>query len=78
VSGLGQDPRDTAIVRSVLALAKTLGLTVTAEGIETHQQRELLVEMDCARGQGFLFARPLPAEELLTPVNPSDRRLHAA
>jgi EAL domain-containing protein (putative c-di-GMP-specific phosphodiesterase class I) len=78
VSGLGQDPQDTAIVRSVLALAKTLGLTVTAEGIETDAQRELLLELECARGQGFLFARPLPAEDLESSTPPAESRLHAA
>ena len=64
VSGLGDDMQDTAIVRSVLQLAKTLGLTVTAEGIETDQQLALLADMECERGQGYLFARPLPAEDV--------------
>jgi diguanylate cyclase (GGDEF)-like protein len=64
VSGVGDDARDTAIVRSVLALAKTLGLTVTAEGIETLEQQARLVELECDQGQGYLFARPQPAEAL--------------
>jgi diguanylate cyclase (GGDEF)-like protein len=64
VSGLGHDAQDTAIVRSVLALAKSLGLTVTAEGIETTTQHAQLAQMECDRGQGYLFARPLPPEAL--------------
>jgi diguanylate cyclase (GGDEF)-like protein len=64
VSGLGQDAQDTAIVRSVLALARSLGLSVTAEGIETTGQEKQLAQLDCDRGQGYLFARPLPASEL--------------
>jgi diguanylate cyclase (GGDEF)-like protein len=64
VSGLGQDAQDTAIVRSVLALARSLGLSVTAEGIETTAQEAQLAELDCDRGQGYLFARPLAARDV--------------
>jgi EAL domain-containing protein (putative c-di-GMP-specific phosphodiesterase class I) len=64
VSGLGQDTQDTAIVRSIVALARSLGLSVTAEGVETVAQRLQLEHLGCEKGQGFLFARPLPAEEL--------------
>jgi diguanylate cyclase (GGDEF)-like protein len=62
VDGLGEDSQDTAIVRSIVALAKALGLSVTGEGIETAVQREQLRDLDCDRGQGYLFARPQPAE----------------
>ena len=64
VDGLGEDPQDTAIVHSVVALAKALGLSVTGEGIETDKQRQLLRDLDCERGQGYLFARPCPAADL--------------
>jgi EAL domain-containing protein (putative c-di-GMP-specific phosphodiesterase class I) len=64
ISGLGQDAQDTAIVRSVLALARSLGLSVTAEGIETTGQEAQLAELDCDRGQGYLFARPLAARDV--------------
>jgi diguanylate cyclase (GGDEF)-like protein len=64
VSGLGQDAQDTAIVRSVLALARSLGLSVTAEGIETTGQEVQLAALDCDRGQGYLFARPLAATDV--------------
>ena len=49
-------------MRSIVALAKALGLSVTGEGIETSIQSEQLRELDCDRGQGYLFARPQPAE----------------
>jgi len=68
VDGLGHDPRDTAIVRSIVALATALELNVTAEGVETLIQEAELRALGCHRGQGYLFARPLPApqmEELL-------------
>jgi EAL domain-containing protein (putative c-di-GMP-specific phosphodiesterase class I) len=62
VDGLGQDSQDTAIVRSVVALAKTLNLTVTGEGVETAEQRTRLEELGCDLAQGFMFARPGPPE----------------
>lgn len=66
VDGLGQDPQDSAIVRSVVSLAKTLSLTVTGEGIETSVQERELRALGCDRGQGFLFARPQSADDLET------------
>ena len=47
----------------MLALAGTLGLEVIAEGIETEAQRDLLLELGCTRGQGFLFSHARPAAE---------------
>jgi diguanylate cyclase (GGDEF)-like protein/PAS domain S-box-containing protein len=64
VDGLGQDSQDTAIVHSIVALADTLNLSVTAEGIETPAQQTELLRLGCARGQGYLFARPLPPADL--------------
>ena len=64
VDGLGEDPQNTAIVQSIVALAKALGLSVTGEGVETDLQRRLLRDLGCERAQGYLFARPRPAAEL--------------
>jgi EAL domain-containing protein (putative c-di-GMP-specific phosphodiesterase class I) len=58
VDGLGRDEQDMAIVRSLVTLAKTLSLSVTAEGIETPLQEAHLRSLGCERGQGYLFARP--------------------
>jgi EAL domain-containing protein (putative c-di-GMP-specific phosphodiesterase class I) len=55
------------IVRTIIELARVLGMDVVAEGIETHEQYALLRELGCRFGQGYLFARPLPAE-LVTPL----------
>jgi EAL domain-containing protein (putative c-di-GMP-specific phosphodiesterase class I) len=62
VKGLNIDPDDTAIVRTVLALANMMEKRCLAEGIETRGQFDTLREMDCHYGQGYLFSRPLPAD----------------
>jgi EAL domain-containing protein (putative c-di-GMP-specific phosphodiesterase class I) len=74
VDGLGQDPQDTAIVRSVIALARTLSLSVTAEGIETSKQLEELLALRCDEGHGYYFARPQPSEAVAPLV--TGRRQH--
>jgi EAL domain-containing protein (putative c-di-GMP-specific phosphodiesterase class I) len=63
ISGVAGQRERAAIVRSVSALARDLGLTVTAEGIETEDQRLTAWELGCQFGQGFLFAPPMPADE---------------
>ena len=64
VSGLGHSAEDTAIVAATIAFAHGLGLAATAEGIETEAQVAALRELGCDRGQGYLFARPLPPDAL--------------
>ena len=68
VSGLGLDGREAAvdlpIVQAVVSLAHGLGIDVVAEGIEGSGQLDCLRDLDCDRGQGYLFARPIPPEEM--------------
>ena len=52
-----------AIVRAILALGHSLGFGVIAEGIETQAQRDFLQAEGCKQGQGFWFARPMPAAD---------------
>jgi EAL domain-containing protein (putative c-di-GMP-specific phosphodiesterase class I) len=52
------------IVRTIIELARVLGMDVVAEGIETSEQYQLLHQMGCRFGQGYLFARPMPAEQV--------------
>ncbi|WP_143447714.1 EAL domain-containing protein [Kineosporia sp. R_H_3] len=66
VTGLVDDRRDAAIVRSVVALAEELGLRTIAEGVETAAVEAALADLGVDRAQGYLYARPLPAAELRT------------
>jgi diguanylate cyclase (GGDEF)-like protein/PAS domain S-box-containing protein len=59
VAGLGRDETLTLLTRTIVRLGRDLGLVVVAEGVERPEQLELLREMGCPRGQGFLVARPM-------------------
>jgi diguanylate cyclase (GGDEF)-like protein/PAS domain S-box-containing protein len=63
VAGLPHQDDDRAIVRSVVQLADTLGLTATAEGVETAGQRECLLDLGCHLAQGYLLSRPEPVAD---------------
>ncbi|HWR03524.1 MAG TPA: EAL domain-containing protein [Humidesulfovibrio sp.] len=70
VSRITDSAEDREIVRAAITLAKSLHLTTVAEGIETDSQREILAELGCDQGQGFLCAPALPIEEALWVLNP--------
>jgi diguanylate cyclase (GGDEF)-like protein len=63
-AGLGADGGDSAIVEALVQLAGRLGLEVVAEGIETEASAAELVRVGCYRGQGYLFSKAVPAEQL--------------
>jgi diguanylate cyclase (GGDEF)-like protein/PAS domain S-box-containing protein len=63
VLDIGGDGRDAAIVPAIVAIARSLGAEVVAEGVETVAQRQALVTIGCRVMQGYLFSRPLPAAE---------------
>jgi diguanylate cyclase (GGDEF)-like protein len=62
VLGMVTDPDDAAVVKSIIDLARALGLRVVAEGVEDEDTRRLLVACGCEVGQGWYFARPMPAD----------------
>ncbi len=64
VRDIAEDVSDQAIVRTIIAMAQTLNLNVIAEGVETEQQRQLLQTNGCNTYQGYLFAKPVPIQEL--------------
>lgn len=65
VRDLATQPGDCAIAAVIVTLGHCLGLTVIAEGVETAQQQEILLEHGCDYAQGYLFSRPLPAAEFV-------------
>ena len=64
VNEIATDPRDADLCAGVIALAHKLGLKVVAEGVETEAQAKALAERDCDLFQGYLFSRPLPADQI--------------
>ncbi|MBB4844568.1 diguanylate cyclase (GGDEF)-like protein/PAS domain S-box-containing protein [Paucibacter oligotrophus] len=69
VRDLARDPNDLAIARAIAALAGTMDLAVTAEGVESAEQRELLLAMGVQEAQGWLYSPAVSAQELATWFN---------
>jgi diguanylate cyclase (GGDEF)-like protein len=65
LTGDGQDDRDGHMVAAVIGMARALGLSVVAEGVETNQQLDFLAGLHCPVAQGYLFAAPQPADRVL-------------
>jgi diguanylate cyclase (GGDEF)-like protein len=65
VLGMASDPDDAAVVSSIIDLARALGLRVVAEGVEDDPTRRMLLAAGCEVAQGWYFARPMPADDLV-------------
>jgi diguanylate cyclase (GGDEF)-like protein len=66
VQRLQDNPSSLAMVQAIAQIAKTMGMNLIAEGIETHEQWEQLKLLNCHFGQGFLFSKPLEAEDIVS------------
>ena len=64
ISDLSGESSSPAVVKAIIALAASLGVEVIGEGIETPAQRDALIDMGCAFGQGFLFSHPVPIDQV--------------
>lgn len=73
VGGVCENPDDAAIIRAIIAMGKSLGLQLIAEGVETEEQRVFLVQEECDEAQGFLFSHPLPPADVAALLEKSDR-----
>ncbi|MNI44307.1 Phytochrome-like protein cph2 [compost metagenome] len=76
ISGITASGNDRAIVATILTMAQHMGMQVIAEGIETKEQLDVLVDSGCYNIQGYYYSRPLPGDELeqkyLSPVKVAD------
>ena len=66
VAGLASEFADRILIQSMVSAASAFGITTVAEGIESEEQKQLLMAMGCLYGQGYLFAKPMPEEDLWT------------
>jgi EAL domain-containing protein (putative c-di-GMP-specific phosphodiesterase class I) len=72
VRDMSTDPRDTAIIRAIMSIAHSFGMSVIAEGVESSQQAKQLVELGCVAAQGYYYHRPMTAaacRSLLSQIN---------
>ena len=75
VTPMANDARDAAIVRCSIDLARSLGLRVVAEGVETAEVQQRLAAMGCDQGQGFSISRALPAPQFTAWLTAQERDL---
>lgn len=74
VRDLAPHTEDAAIVSAIVALGRTLNLSIVAEGIETRAQQDFLTGIGCSFLQGFLLGRPMPARELVAALRAADEK----
>lgn len=78
VQDMLSNPDSAAVTDAIIALAKSLRLSITAEGIETEEQFEQLRQRGCHEGQGFYFSRPVPADKLTQLLQATSQKVEAA
>lgn len=75
VRTLDQNQSDLTIVQAIIGLGNNMGLAVVAEGVETAQQNQILLQHHCYYQQGYFFSRPVPYKALLELVHEKNERL---
>ena len=65
VDNIVNESSDNVIIEAIIALSKKLGYVIVAEGIETREQEEFLIKANCNLGQGYLFSKPIPCDEII-------------
>jgi EAL domain-containing protein (putative c-di-GMP-specific phosphodiesterase class I) len=73
VSTARQGEKNAAIIRAIVQLGQSLGMTTVAEGVETRADLEMLLAAGCVEGQGYLFSRPVPPEKALELIATEER-----
>ena len=74
LAGVPTNPQHVGVTRAIIAMAQSLELKVTAEGVETEEALDFLRQHGCDEAQGFLFSRPVPAEEFYELLEKNRRR----
>lgn len=77
ITNLGRNVRDAALVHSLVSLCKAMDMDVTAEGVETEEQRLILRATGCTNIQGYFISRPVPVKEVVEFVNKWHNRISA-
>jgi EAL domain-containing protein (putative c-di-GMP-specific phosphodiesterase class I) len=65
IDGVHRDPHNASIVDTIIAMARIQGLELTAEGVESEQEKDWLQQRGCHHIQGYLYSRPLPLDKFL-------------
>jgi EAL domain-containing protein (putative c-di-GMP-specific phosphodiesterase class I) len=75
IHSITSDRADCKIVSAIISMGKSLDYVVVAEGVETLEQRKCLQDLRCAEGQGYLFGRPIVADEFASLLRPANTHL---
>ncbi|EGG99789.1 Sensory box/GGDEF family protein [gamma proteobacterium IMCC2047] len=76
ITGLPKNTEDKALVSAIMGIARSLSLSVVAEGVETQEQADLLTKEGCQRFQGYLFSKPLPRLEFETLLQRQEKKIN--
>ena len=70
IRNLHESKKDYTFVKTIIAMAHSLGMDVVAEGVENEEQFQLLKNMKCEIAQGYMFSKPVPADQLIPFLRP--------